>query len=362
MVENERWKDIKGYEGIYDVSTFGNVRNIKKNKLLKPEETKKGRLLVKLSKEGKTKKYQVHRLVAETFIDNPYFYDTVNHIDENPKNNNVNNLEWCTAWNNTCYSMEKHLICENEITHKRTFYNSVNSTVYDGFNKGHVAACCRGEEKHHKNCIFKYVTDELYILGIDESYNRTGICLMCDKIPIEFISVDFKNCYNNSDKRKEMRKTIHRIVREYRLDKRNTKCIVERIRLFSQGHLSENYIMSTAGLLASINDVLSQYNIKMYSVNTNSWKTQIVGTTKAQENSYGINPNKYLTIQYLKTKGLLKKIVIPYKGRGTKGVVNVKINGVKTRCKINDDIADAYCIACYGFIHPSMQKLKEENF
>ena len=60
--------------------------------------------------------------------------------------------------------------------------------------------------------------------------------------------------------------------------------------------------------------------------------------------------------------GLLKYFVEPYNGKGKKGIVNVRINGIKTPCKINDDIADAYCIASYGFLHPSMQKLKEECF
>lgn len=372
----EIWRDIKGFEGYYEVSNYGNVRskdrvdssgNRRKGKILKQEVTRKGRCLVKLSKYNKTKKYQVHILVAKHFVDNPYFYDTVNHIDENTLNNRADNLEWCTQWYNNCYSFNKHVICKNLITHKRKFYESVNSTVYDGFNKGHVAAVCRGEEEKHKDCVFKYVTDEKYVIGIDESYSRCGIALMCDKVPIELISLDFKNCINNIDKRAEIKKELTRICREYRLDKRNCDCIVERIRLFSQGRISENYIIATSGLVATIMDVVSEYDIKTYSVNTKTWKSAIVGSSKPLNNPYGINPEKYRTICYLRDKGLLFWIAEEYKGKGEKGVIQANrrlASGKKekVRIKINDDLADSYCIAMYGFLPKNKQKLKEEKF
>ena len=373
---DERWKDIKGYEGLYEVSTFGNVRSKERvdsngrhrsGRILKPEITKNRRLLVKLSKDGRTKKYQIHVLVAKHFIDNPYFYDCVNHIDENPMNNRADNLEWCTLWYNNCYSFSKHVISENIITHERKFYESVNSTVFDGFNKGHVAAVCRGEEEKHKDCIFKYVTDEKYIIGIDESYNRCGITLMCDKVIVELISVDFKNCINNTEKRSEVKKVLTRMCREYRLDKRNCDCIVERIRLFSQGKISESYIMATSGLVSSIIDTVSDYGIKTYSVNTKTWKSAIVGNSKPLNNPYGINPEKYRTILYMRDRGLLHHIAEEYKGRGEKGVIwanRTLTDGKKekVRVKINDDLADSYCIAMYGFLPENKQKLKEERF
>lgn len=367
----ERWEDIKGYEGLYEVSTHGNVRskdrtdangNVRKGRALKPEITKRGCCLVKLSKDGKTKKYQVHILVAKQFIDNPYFCDCVNHLDENPQNNNVENLEWCTGWYNNCYSFSKHVMCENLITHKRKFYESVNSTVYDGFNKGHVAAVCRGEELKHKDCAFKYITDEKYVIGIDESYKRCGITLMCDKVPVKLVSLDFENCISNTDKRMEIKKELTKICREYRLDKRNCECIVERIRLFSQGRISEDYIIATSSLVAIIIDTLSDYGIKTYSVNTKTWKSAIVGSSKPLDNPYGINPEKYRTILYLRDRGLLKYIVEEYQGKGKKGVVWVKIGGQKVPCKINDDLADSYCIALYGFLPKHKQKIKEERF
>lgn len=96
----EIWKTIEEYPN-YKVSNLGRVINIKKNKLM--TITKHGRYyFVKLSKDNKAKEQRVHRLVAKAFIPNPNNYDCVNHIDENPENNCVSNLEWCNhQYNNT---------------------------------------------------------------------------------------------------------------------------------------------------------------------------------------------------------------------------------------------------------------------
>ena len=130
----------------------------------------------------------------------------------------------------------------------------------------------------------------------------------------------------------------------------------------SQGFLSEAYIKATGALLSVIIAIGQDYNIPTYSVDTRSWKAQIVGDSKPLQNPYGITPEKYRTIVYLKQKGLLKYIVEEYKGKGAKGVINVKIDGQKVPCKINDDMADSYCIAMYGFLPETKQKLKEEKF
>lgn len=95
----EIWKDIKEYEGIYQVSNFGKVKS--KRKILIPA---KGEYLkVSLSKNGTQKTRYIHRLVAETFLDNKSNLPFVNHKDENRYNNNVNNLEWCTNKYNINY-------------------------------------------------------------------------------------------------------------------------------------------------------------------------------------------------------------------------------------------------------------------
>lgn len=198
------------------------------------------------------------------------------------------------------------------------------------------------------------------IIGIDQSYTRTGITVLKDKKLHRMKSLDFKGCKNNTEKRELLSDVLESLINE--ADSDNIKIITERIRLRSQGFLSEAYIKSTGALIATIIDVADTYDIPVYSVDTRSWKSQIVGNSKPLENKYGINPEKYRTILHLKQKGLLRFIIEPYEGRAKKGIVNVNIDGVKTPCKINDDLADSYCIAMYGYLQKSKQKLKEEKF
>ena len=99
----EIWKDIPGYEGKYQISNLGNVmslhfkRSPTNKRLLKPmSDNGYGYLKVMLRDNGSYKMKSIHRLVAEAFIPNPEEKPNVNHIDSNPKNNRVDNLEWCT--------------------------------------------------------------------------------------------------------------------------------------------------------------------------------------------------------------------------------------------------------------------------
>ena len=101
-------KTIEGYEN-YQISDTGIVMNKKTGKELKQQE-KKGYMNVNLFKNGKKINKLVHRLVAQTFIPNPNDYPQINHKDENPKNNKVNNLEWCTAKYNSNYGTHKDKI------------------------------------------------------------------------------------------------------------------------------------------------------------------------------------------------------------------------------------------------------------
>lgn len=112
----ELWAEVKGYDGRYIVSNFGNVKSVErdvlgKNNIVKHHKGKdlkqffrhRGYHTVYLTKCGKTKKYYVHRLVAEAFIPNPGNLPQINHKDENKINNYVENLEWCTAQYNALY-------------------------------------------------------------------------------------------------------------------------------------------------------------------------------------------------------------------------------------------------------------------
>ena len=116
MAENkEIWRDIVGFEGLYQISNFGRVKSLpkftysrgypqlRKEKILKPGYTGKNRCYATvILNDGKG--YKVHRLVAQAFIPNPDNLPQVNHIDENPFNNHADNLEWCTNQYNVAYS------------------------------------------------------------------------------------------------------------------------------------------------------------------------------------------------------------------------------------------------------------------
>ena len=170
----EIWKDKKDYEGLYQASNLGRVRSVDrwvkgksgslrliKGKILKPGTTKDGYLQVVLCKNGKEKTFRVHRLVAETFLLNPENLPEVNHKDEDKTNNNVENLEFCDRTYNVNYGTR------NEKQSKKVYqytldgqfvreWVSTREAGRNGFNSGHIASCCKGKQKTHKDFIWKY--------------------------------------------------------------------------------------------------------------------------------------------------------------------------------------------------------------
>lgn len=133
----EIWKDIKGFEGIYQISNLGNVKSydkhikngngyaVRKGKQLKPNLTKGGYYSVHLYiGQRKREPKLIHRLVAEQFLPNPNNYPQVNHKDENKLNNRVDNLEWCTE--NIIVTMVNIILnCLYRNQHEEQFYNMI---------------------------------------------------------------------------------------------------------------------------------------------------------------------------------------------------------------------------------------------
>ena len=104
LADNEVVRDIEGYEGLYQVTSYGRVYSVKSGKFLRFGKVGGGGYLqVCLHKEAKKKNYYVHRLVATAFLENPLQLPQVNHKDENPSNNRLENLEFCTASYNINY-------------------------------------------------------------------------------------------------------------------------------------------------------------------------------------------------------------------------------------------------------------------
>ena len=119
----EEWKDVVGYEGKYQVTATGRIRtlNFKGTGIaqeLFPIKNKWGYLTIQLYKDGRYHHYGIHRLVAMAFIPNPYNLPQVNHKDEDKTNNNVDNLEWCTAKYNSNYGTKNQRVNETKRKNK----------------------------------------------------------------------------------------------------------------------------------------------------------------------------------------------------------------------------------------------------
>lgn len=159
----EEWRDIKGYEGFYQVSSLGKVKTLANNcfKSSKPKEmrlvtTPLGYKRVKLCKRGEHKTCSVHRLVAMAFLPNPENKPEVNHIDGNPSNNAVDNLEWVTSRENILHSYAK---LGKKAPNCRRVRCLETGVVYPstaeagrvlGLNCMHIAGCCRGDYGRHQ--------------------------------------------------------------------------------------------------------------------------------------------------------------------------------------------------------------------
>ena len=121
-LNNEIWKDISNYEGLYQVSNLGNIRSLNrytngrnskrliKGKILKVFKDKDGYMNVNLYKNAEIKQFKVSRLVAQAFIPNIDNKPQVNHIDGNRYNNQVSNLEWCTSRENNLHAFRNNLM------------------------------------------------------------------------------------------------------------------------------------------------------------------------------------------------------------------------------------------------------------
>ena len=144
---DEIWKDIKDYEGLYQISNYGNVKSlpkerrnrrgiyIQKEKLLSLTNTSTGYKKVELVKDGKRKGFKVHRLVAQAFIPNPDEKPQVNHIDGDKTNNYVDNLEWATASENSIHAYNTGLNSNK----KELNENEIVSMYMNGITKEDIA-------------------------------------------------------------------------------------------------------------------------------------------------------------------------------------------------------------------------------
>lgn len=139
---NEIWKDIDGYEGLYQVSNLGRVKSSKHDIILKTYSNR-GYHQVQLSKNNIKSNKTIHRLVAQAFIPNPDNKPQVNHIDEDKTNNKVSNLEWVTAKENSNHGTLE--VKSHSISYLNCFYcfTSCFTTCYTYPNSSSAAQCAK---------------------------------------------------------------------------------------------------------------------------------------------------------------------------------------------------------------------------
>lgn len=131
----EIWKDIKGYEGLYQISNFGRVRSLERKvkgrkyrrKFLSIQKNKNGYQKVGLYNSPNHKSISIHRLVALNFIPNPHNKKCVNHKDGNKENNKVNNLEWVTHSENMKHAFTKGLNFVTKENHSNNIKRSIET-------------------------------------------------------------------------------------------------------------------------------------------------------------------------------------------------------------------------------------------
>ena len=163
-------REIKGYEGKYLIDENGNIYSKNINKLINHRENKAGYKIVDLYSNNQRKQLLVHRLVALTFIPNPNNYPCVNHKDQNVRNNNVNNLEWCTYKYNLEYSniiqkannaTKKKVLQIDKLTGQviKCFESTMEASRQTGIHDGNICECCKKTRKTAGGFIWKRIEE-----------------------------------------------------------------------------------------------------------------------------------------------------------------------------------------------------------
>ena len=172
----EIWRDIKGYEGLYQVSSNGRVKSLEradswgrtvKERILKPNVVGGGYLGVVLYAGGKTRMFFVHRLVCQAFHENPDNKPQVNHINEDKTDNRACNLEWCTCKQNINHGTANERSAKNRSKSVgqytlggelvKTWASTMEIERQAGFNHGNISKVANGKHKQAYGFIWKYI-------------------------------------------------------------------------------------------------------------------------------------------------------------------------------------------------------------
>ena len=187
-MENEEWRDVVGYEGLYQVSSIGRVKSLREKTRIKDKRDgimcqkfdQRGYYRVNLHKDGKCKALLVSRLVAMAFIPNPNNLPQVGHNDDVKTNNTVENLYWTNSSENLTHNglhlkirdkRQKHIdrvinalstpvICKDNLGNEYWYSSMQEASRITGAESGKISMCCNGLRKHHRNMEWRFANVE----------------------------------------------------------------------------------------------------------------------------------------------------------------------------------------------------------
>ena len=180
------------------------------------------------------------------------------------------------------------------------------------------------------------------VIGIDQSYANTGVGIAADGKLLKVTSIPLEGFNSNTAKRKHISNIISLILKSNLTKASEMLIICERIRTFSGGFISTNYIKATGALIATIVDAVDMYELPVYSVDTRCWKSAILGKAQAGKGE----DKKLAAIEHIMKLGFC----------------NIQSTSKKGKITYNDDAADAGCIALSGFNEHVISLLKQEKF
>ena len=193
-------------------------------------------------------------------------------------------------------------------------------------------------------------------IGIDQSYKNCGVSISADGQLLKVTYIKLEQCKSNADKRRLLKAYLDNMLKAITSKANSIICIIERIRLHSQGFLNIEYIKSMGALNAVIIDIMDEYDIPVYSVDTRCWKSQVVGTSKPKDNNLGVPKEKYPTVEWCIKQGFENSVLRTVKGRKKKGTFTR--NGI--RYMYDNDACDSSAISMFYFVGDK-EKLKREH-
>lgn len=193
-------------------------------------------------------------------------------------------------------------------------------------------------------------------IGIDQSYKNCGVSISADGQLLKVTHIKLEQCKSNTDRRRLLKAYLDNMLKAITSKADSIICIIERIRLHSQGFLNIDYIKSMGALNAVIIDIMDEYNIPVYSVDTRCWKSQVIGTSKPKDNNLGVPKEKYPTVEWCIKQGFENSVLRAVKGRKVKGTF-IR-NGI--RYMYDNDACDSSAISMFYFVGDK-EKLKQEH-